>query len=133
MTMTNKRPGSGTTKTAVPPELAELGLEDKPDGPGAAAMLSAGVGIFVMGLFTLLSEVSEGIHEFLAAFDFGAGVGPLAGKSILGVVAFFVVWVILGYRWKTTELDLKPVFWVSVGLGLLGAVLMFPPVFTAFG
>jgi hypothetical protein len=130
MALTQKSP---TSQHEVPPELAELGLEDKPDGPGAAALIAAGVGIAVMGLFTLLSEVSEGIHDFLGALDFGVGVGPLAGKSIFGVLAFGLTWVILGYLWKEKELDLKPIFWWSVGLGLLGAILMFPPVFTAFG
>jgi hypothetical protein len=116
----------------IPPELAELGLEDKPDGPGAAAILAAGVGIAVMGLFTLLSEVSEGIHDLLGALDFGVGVGPLAGKSTFGIVAFALTWAILGYVWKDKELDLKKIFWTGVGLGLLGAILMFPPIFTAF-
>ncbi|MFQ5522057.1 MAG: hypothetical protein ACE5F5_00570 [Acidimicrobiia bacterium] len=75
--MTEKRPPHEEPRSALPPELAELGLEDKPDGPGAAAMVAAGLSILIMGLFTLLSEISEGVHEFLAAFDFGVGVGPL--------------------------------------------------------
>ena len=36
----------------VAPELAALELADKPDGPGAAAMLAAGIGIFMLGFFT---------------------------------------------------------------------------------
>jgi len=118
--------------TEVAPELADLGLTDKPDGPGAAVMLAAGIGIFVLGLFTVLSEVSEGIHTFVDAFDGDYGVGPLAGKTIMGTIAFFVSWLVLGILWKDKEVDIKRMFWIGLVLGVLGAVFMLPPVFRAF-
>lgn len=123
-----------TTKTdeQVAPELIELHLEDKPDGPGAAAMLSAGIGIFVMGLFTILSEMSEPIHDLLGNMDFGVGVGPLAGKSTFGVIGFFASWAILHTMWKNKEIDIKRMFWIGLVLGVLGAVFMVPQVFLAF-
>jgi hypothetical protein len=118
--------------TDVAPELADLGLADKPDGPGAAAMLAAGIGIFVLGLFTVLSEVSEGIHTFLGDLAGDSGVGPLAGKTIMGVVGFFGSWLILGILWKNKNVDIKRMFWIGLVLGILGAVFMLPPVFLAF-
>lgn len=36
----------------IPAELTSLDLADKPDGPGAAVMVSTGLGIFVLGLLT---------------------------------------------------------------------------------
>jgi hypothetical protein len=116
----------------VAPELEGLDLRDRPDGPGSAAVIAAGIGIFVLGLFTLLSEVSEGIHVFLEDLDFGEGVGPLAGKTILATAAFFVSWAILGSIWRHKDTDIKQSFWVGLALGILGAILTFPPVFTAF-
>lgn len=116
----------------VAPELADLNLADKPDGPGAAAMLAAGIGIFVTGLFTVLSEMSEGIHDLLGDMDFGVGVGPLAGKTTFGVIGFIAAWVILGYMWKDKEVDIKRMFWIGFVLGVVGALFMFPPVFLAF-
>ena len=118
--------------TKVAPELDELHLPDKPDGPAAAVMLSAGIGIFVLGLMTLLNEMSEGINKFLLSFEMGRGVGPLAGKTILGALAFFVSWLVLGLAWRKRNIDIKRMFWVGLVLGVLGAVLMFPPVFEAF-
>jgi hypothetical protein len=116
----------------VAPELEGLDLPDRPDGPGSAAVIAAGIGIFVLGLFTLLSEVSEGIHVFLEDLDFGQGVGPLAGKTILATAAFFVSWAILGSIWRRKDTDIKRSFWVGLALGIIGAILTFPPVFTAF-
>ncbi len=114
------------------PELEPLNLEAKPDGPGAAVMLSAGVGIFILGLFTVLSEASAGIHDWLETLDFDKGVGPLAGKTILASVGFFASWLIFGIALRDKEVNLPKWFWWSLGLGVLGAIMMFPPVFTAF-
>jgi len=123
---------STQTDEKAAPELIELHLADKPDGPGAAVMLATGLGIFVMGLFTILSEVSEPIHDLLGNMDFGAGVGPLAGKSIFGVIGFFASWVVLHSMWKNKDVDIKRMFWIGLALGVVGAVFMLPPVFLAF-
>lgn len=114
------------------PELEPLHLREKPDGPGAAAMIAAGLGVFIMGLFTVLAEASVGIHDWLESLDFGQGVGPLAGKTILASAGFFVSWLIFGIALRDKEVYLPKWFWVAVGLGVVGAVMMFPPVFTAF-
>jgi hypothetical protein len=111
------------------PELEALNLADKPDGPGAAAMLAAGIGVFVLGLLTTLNEVSEGLHDWLQSFEMGRGVGPLAGKTIVAVIVWLVVWVILGAIWRGKDLEIKRVVWIGVVLGVAGAILMFPPVF----
>ncbi len=115
------------------PELRELDLSDKHDGPGAAAIVSAGIGIFALGLLTVLSEVSEGIHDFLENMAFDQGVGPLAGKTILASLTFFISWGILGFLWKDKDTDIKKSFWIGLGLGIGGAIMTFPPIFTAFG
>lgn len=114
------------------PELAELGLEDKPDGPAAAAMLAAGIGIFTLGLLTVLSEASVPVHDFLERFEFGRGVGPLAGKTILAVAAWAVSWVILALAWRGRDVNIKAWFTVALSLGILGALGTFPPIFLSF-
>ncbi len=114
------------------PEVDALHLDERPDGPGAAVMMAAGIGIFLLGLFTLLSEASVSIHDWLESLEFGRGVGPLAGKTILGTVGFFASWIVLGIAWRTKELDLRRWFWIALALGVAGAVMMFPPVFQAF-
>lgn len=114
-------------------ESRELEVPDRHEGRGAAAMVAAGIGIFVLGLFTILSEVSEGIHDFLGSMDFGRGVGPLAGKTTLATLAFFASWGFLGYLWRAKDPDIRRMFWIGVALGIGGLILTFPPVFAAFG
>lgn len=116
----------------VAPELAELNLPDKADGPGAAAFLAAGIGVFTLGLLTLLAHISSGIGDFLGKFDFGAGVGPLAGKAIVAILAWLISWAILHSMWKNEDVDLKQMFWIGFGVGALGWLLMFPPFFELF-
>jgi hypothetical protein len=114
------------------PELEELRLEPRPDGPGAAVMVAAGVGILVLGVLTVLAEASEGIHDWLESLDFGQGVGPLAGKTLLSAGTFFVAWLVLGLAMRGRAVNLARWFWFALSLGVIGAVLLFPPIFTAF-
>jgi hypothetical protein len=130
MTTTDPR-GKGAS-TIEAPEVDALHLDERRDGPGAAAMMAAGIGIFVTGLFTVLSEASVPIHDWLESLEFGRGVGPLAGKTILGTAGFFASWLVLGIAWRTKEIDIRRWFWIALALGVVGAVLMLPPVFQAF-
>lgn len=115
----------------VAPELAEFDLPEKPDGPAAAAVLSAGIGIFVLGLLTTLAAVSESVKGFLEDFQLGQGVGPLAGKTTLAVAAWAASWAVLAILWRGRDVGFRLMFTVGLVLGLAGAVLMFPPVFEA--
>jgi len=114
------------------PELAELDLPARPDGPAAAAMLAAGIGISVLGALIVLSEVSVPIHDFLEWWEFGQGVGPLAGKTTVAVIVWAVSWIILAVALRGKDVNLKAWFTVSLILGLLGAIGAFPPVFLSF-
>ncbi len=40
----------------------------------------------------MLGEVSETIHDFFGDMAFDQGVGPLAGKTILASLGFFISW-----------------------------------------
>ncbi len=116
----------------IAPELAELNLEDKPDGPAAAAMVAAGVGIFVLGFLTTLAVISSGVKDFLADFQGSRGVGPLAGKTTLAMVAWLASWGGLHLKWRGKDIDLRWAFKLGVILGILGAIGTFPPFFEAF-
>jgi fluoride ion exporter CrcB/FEX len=116
----------------IAPQLAELELTGKPDGPAAAAMVAAGIGIFALGFLTTMAEISEGFKEFLAGFDFVDGVGPLAGKTTLAVVVWAAAWGILAVIWHDKDTDLRRMFAIGLVLGLLGALGTFPTFFQAF-
>lgn len=113
-------------------ELVDLELEDKPDGPAAAAALAAGVGIFVLGLLTILSEVSTPIHDWLEVWEFGRGVGPLAGKTTVAVIAWAVTWLVAAALLRKRDVSLRAWFIASLVLGILGALGTFPPIFLSF-
>ena len=117
---------------AVAPELEGLDLADKPDGPAAAAMISAGIGIFVLGLLTTLAVISAGVKTFLLWWEWGQGVGPLAGKTTIAVVVWLLSWLILDRLWRRKDVELKTAFYIGLGFGILGAIGTFPPFFELF-
>ena len=119
-------------ETIDAPELASLNLADKPDGPAAAAMVAAGIGIFMLGLLATLAVPWTDLKDFLADFQAGQGVGPLAGKTVLAVVVWALSWGVLHFRWRDKDVDLKKMFSIGVFLGILGAVGTFPPFFERF-
>jgi hypothetical protein len=114
------------------PELAGLDVEERPDGPAAAAMLAAGVGMFTLGLLTVLNEASTGLHDWLESWEFDQGVGPLAGKTTLSVIVWALSWIALAIGLRGRDVNLKTWFWVALVLGVLGFIGTFPPVFEAF-
>ena len=107
---------------------AEQG-ELKPSGPAAAVVLAAGVGTFVLGLFTTLNEASTDINDFLRLSD---DVGPLSGKTIIAGAAFFLSWAVLGYLWRGREVAWRPVLTATIVLLALGFLGTFPTFFEAF-
>jgi hypothetical protein len=118
--------GPQTPSTAAPAGAAVLA---RPDGPVAAVMLATGIGTLVLGILTVLSEASEGIHEFL---EFVERVGPLSGKTILASAAFFVSWGALHMALRDREIDLRPVLIATLALVAIALVLTFPPFFQLF-
>ena len=114
------------------PEVGELGLRPRPDGPAVAAILAAGIGVFTLGLLTTLSEASTALHDWLEWWEFDQGVGPLAGKTTVAVIVWAVAWIVLGIALRGKEAALKTWFWMAVILAVLGFLGTFPPFFTAF-
>jgi fluoride ion exporter CrcB/FEX len=116
----------------VAAELADLHLHDKPDGPGAAMMVSAGIGIFALGLLTVLAEASEDIRDWLRKWEWGQGVGPLAGKTTIASLIYIISLVLLWVIWRNKDVNLRTSFYLGLALGVLGAVGTFPTFFQAF-
>ncbi len=102
---------------------------DKPSGPAAAAILAAAIGLFAIGLMTTLAEASGSLRS---ALTWTNPVGPLSGKSGIGVIAWLVAWVVLAsmYRGKNVELGrITRWSWILIALGFLGT---FPKFFDIF-
>ena len=115
-------------------ESAERKVSARPsrtfhNGPAAAAVLAAGVGCAMLGLFTLLAEAIEPIHNFM---ELSSAVGPLSGKTTFAVVVWLIGWVGLHLWWRDQNVSFRAVYVVTLVLVGVGFVLTFPPVFLAF-
>ena len=109
--------------------MAKRMQERVPNGPAAAAILSAGVGSAVIGLMTTGAVISAGLKM---ALNWWSPAGPLTGKTGLGVIAWLVTWVVLHVLWKDKDVPLVRVLVVTLALLALGLLLTFPPVFESF-
>ena len=99
------------------------------DGPPAASLIAAGIGAVVLGLFVTLAEASTDIKDWLQWND---RVGPLSGKTILAVIAYFGTLSVLGFAWRGKVFALRSILIVAGILVLLGLLFTFPPIFQAF-
>ena len=113
-------------------------LDDKPNGPAAAAFLAAGIGAFVLGLTVTAAaafppaEGQTAFWDFAKNFGLGSGVGPLSGKVTAGTLAYVISFVGFGIAWRGREVNLRTVLIASSVLLALGFALTFPPIFDAF-
>jgi hypothetical protein len=112
--------------------MTNQGMEEPriPNGPAAAALLAGGIGSAVFGVIVLLSEVIESVGPALNWYN---PVGPLSGKTTLGVAVFFIAWVILHSMWKRKEVNFNSIVTTSFVLLAIGLLLTFPPVWRLFG
>jgi len=101
----------------------------KPTGPGAAAVVAAGIGVFMIGLMTSLAETSAGLRSALTWYN---PSGPLSGKIGVAVVVWLLAWVILHAAWKSKNVEFGRAFSWALTLVILGFLLTFPPVFLLF-
>lgn len=103
--------------------------DNVPNGPVAAALLAGGIGSMVIGLMTVLTEMSATIKN---ALNWWNPAGPLAGKAGVGVIAFLVSWAVLHFLFRGKEVNfpvLSRIAFILLALGLIGT---FPPFFKLF-
>lgn len=101
----------------------------KVDGPLAAALLAAGVGSFVLGLFTTIAAANT---TFNGKLSFDDGVGPLSGKTIWAVIFYLVSWAILAVLLKNRDGVLRQATIGFIALTALGFLMTFPTFFEQF-
>ncbi len=114
-------PWEGTGRTVFSDEEGE-----SRDGVAAAALLAASFGIAVLGFLTTLAEANTDFHDWA---DWWERVGPLSGKSSLGLIAWLASWPLFHLALYKRDNVLPTAIAVSVVLFLIGMILMFPPIF----
>lgn len=98
-------------------------------GAAAAAMIASGMGALVIGLMTTGAEISEGLKTALTWSD---PVGPLSGKTGVGIIVWLLSWIAMNTIWKDKEYNLGKAFTITLVLIGLGALFTFPPFFELF-
>ncbi|MER8461737.1 hypothetical protein [Mesorhizobium sp. M1396] len=98
---------------------------DIPTGPGAAAILAAGIGCAAMGIFALAGDAFASLNQF---FTFYKPTGGLSGVSTSAVVVWLVAWFILSRRWGKRNVEMRKIVPISFALLAVGVLLTFPPV-----
>lgn len=106
-------------------------MNDKVNGPAAAALLAGGIGSAAMGLITLAYEINDK-SAFAKSMTWSKAVGGLSGKSSWAIIVFFVAWAILHYVWKDKETDFARISSIAIALLVVGLLGTFPPVWHLF-
>lgn len=107
-----------------------IGSEEKvPDGPLAAALLAAGLGILALGIVTSAAEAALGFKDWLTWDD---TVGPLSGKTSIALIAWAASWPLFHFALFRRDGVLQVAVAVSFIMFILGMIGIFPPVFQAF-
>ena len=100
-----------------------------PNGPGAAAILAAGIGCAMVGILAFAAEASR---PFANMLNFYNPAGPLSGKTTVAVIVWLVAWFTLASLWRNKTVALAAVNWAAFILLGVGFLLTFPPIWALF-
>lgn len=99
------------------------------NGSGAAAILSAGIGAFMLAVFAIAADKVASIKSMMVFYK---PTGPLSGVTTSAILVWLIVWVILERRWSKRNVGLGRVSAVALVLLGLSLLLTFPPVVDLF-
>ena len=102
---------------------------NRPNGAGAAAILAAGIGSFLVAVFAILADQSATIKS---AMIFYRATGPLSGVTTSAIFAWLAVWALLHARWRNRNLAQARVSVLALVLLIAGLLLTFPPIADLF-
>ena len=117
-----------STENASAPSSAVLSTSH-PNGAGAAAILAAGIGAFLLAVFAILADQSAAIKSLMI---FWKPTGPLSGVTTCAIVLWLAAWAILHARWRNRSVALMRVNAAAFVLLILGLLLTFPPIADLF-
>lgn len=95
-----------------------------PNGPGAAAILAAGIGSLAVAVLTVAADKSVPVKNLLAIYK---PTGALSGVTTGAIFVWLAAWAILEWRWRKKIIPLKPINFVAFVLLGLSFLLTFPP------
>jgi len=95
-----------------------------PNGPVAAAILSAAIGCFALGLTTVAADKSKAVNKLMLFYP---PSGALTGETTVAIVIWLAAWLILARLWRNSTRALGPINIASFVLLFCGLLLTFPP------
>jgi hypothetical protein len=95
-----------------------------PNGPGAAAILAAGIGALALGILAFAADAVPAIGQ---AMNFWPPSGALSGVTTIAIVVWLATWFVLARRWATRDLDMVFINGGAFAMVLVTLVLTFPP------
>ena len=95
-----------------------------PNGPVAAAILSAAIGCFALGVVSTLADKNKGFNKLMLFYP---PSGALTGETTVAILIWLVVWLLLARLWRSSSRAIGPINLTSIILLLLGLLLTFPP------
>jgi hypothetical protein len=104
------------------------GARAYPNGAGAAAVLAAGIGSFLLSVFAILADKSAAIKSVM---NFYTPTGPLSGVTTCAIVVWLAVWIILHRRWHWRNISARS-HTVALILMIIAVLLTFPPLADLF-
>ena len=90
-----------------------------PNGSGAAAVLSAGIGSIAVAFFSIAADQSSYLKTLLEIYK---PTGALSGVTTAAIAVWLVTWAILEWRWRRRTVSLARIniiAFVLLGLSLL--------------
>ncbi len=99
-----------------------------PNGPGAAAVLAAGIGSLAIAVFAILANQIATIKSLMVFYK---PTGPLSGVTTCSIIVWFGAWIILHRRWRTRQISAR-FNTVALVFLFLALLLTFPPIADLF-
>ena len=94
-----------------------------PNGSGAAAILSAGIGSFAVAIFAIAADKYTLVKNL---FVFYKPTGALSGETTVTILLWLAAWAILDWRWRKRTVSLRRINVFVLGLLGLSLLLTFP-------
>jgi len=98
--------------------------EGIPNGPGAAAILGAGIGCGALGCLAFAGDASPAVGKLL---NFYNPVGTLSGVTTVTIIVWLASWFALGRLWGNKNIAMGAVNIVAFASLAIGLLLTFPP------
>jgi hypothetical protein len=99
------------------------------NGSGAAAILAAGIGSFVLAVLAIAADRSAAIKGLLAFYK---PTGALSGVTTVAILIWLSTWLILDRLWSKRAVALAQIIPLAFVLLFLSFLLTFPPIADLF-